>query len=360
MSQIQDTTTGSMRNFNSAVEGVMISLFKLKDSAIKGVIDRVTAWIRKNEQLIASKVGEWVEWIIENFDEIVSVLKKVALAAAGLFTLVTAVKAVNAAITAFEAIVALANPKVLLITAIIVALAAAAYLVIKHWEPIKQFFVELWDKVTHAFRVAVDWLMTSGPISWFLFAVALIKKVWRAIIPALAWVWDKIKSGMSSLVNFLMGIGPIGQFIRAAKIVWDSWSPLTGFFGDFWRGLIDLIGEAIEAVADFISPVTNLINKFLEFKKRVIREEIGDVRPQVTTKITRIDQFFPQAQTQTAAGEDPFFPRPRLVSPQEKFFREENMSVQRTEVTIRDETGRAEVTRGGQGGGFQLEPTGTF
>jgi TP901 family phage tail tape measure protein len=358
--QIQNTTTGSMRKVESAYESVKISLFKLKDDAIKGVIDRIADWIRVNEKLIVSKVGEWVEWIIENFDEMVSILKKVALAAAGLFTLVTAVKAVNAAITAFEAIVALANPKVLLIIGIVLALAAAAFLVIKHWEPIKQFFIELWDTVTHAFRTAVDWLITSGPISWFLFVVALIKKVWKTIIPAMVWVWDKIKTGFKKLVDFLMGIGPIGQFIRAAKIVWDSWSPLTGFFGDFWRGLIDLIGEAIEAVADFISPVTNLINKFLEFKKRVIREEIGDVRPQVTTKITRIDQFFPQAQTQTAAGDDPFFPRPRLVSPQEKFFREENMSVQRTEVTIKDETGRAEVTQGGQGGGFKLEPTGTF
>jgi TP901 family phage tail tape measure protein len=360
MSQIQDTTTGSMRNFNSAVEGVMISLFKLKDSAIKGVIDRVTAWIRKNEQLIASKVGEWVEWIIENFDEMVAILKKVALAAAGLFTLVTAVKAVNAAITAFEAIIALANPKVLLIIGIVLALAAAAYFVIKHWEPIKQFFIDLWDTITRTFRKAVDWLITSGPISWFLFAVALIKKVWKALIPATASIWGGIKDKIKGVVDWLMSIGPIAQIINAAKIIMESWKPLVGFFSKIWDGIVEGIKIAIEAVADFISPVTNLINKFLEFKKRVIREEIGDVRPQVTTKITRIDQFFPQAQTQTAAGEDPFFPRPRLVSPQEKFFREENMSVQRTEVTIRDETGRAEVTRGGQGGGFQLEPTGTF
>lgn len=361
--QIQDTTTGSMHEVESAYESVKISLFKLKDNAIKGVIDRVAEWIRTNEKLIVSKVGEWIEWIIENFDEMVSVLKKVGMAAAALFTLVTAVKAVNAAITAFEAIVAMANPKVLLITAIIVALAAAAYLVVKHWEPIKQFFVELWDKVTHAFRVAVDWLMTSGPISWFLFAVSLIKKIWKGLTPAIAWVWDKIKSGIGAVVDFLMGIGPIGQFIRAAKIVWDSWSPLTGFFGDFWRGLIDLIGEAIEAVADFISPVTNLINKFLEFKKRVIREEIGDVRPgEQTLKVVRINQLMGPQFTPAGAGggEDPFFPRPRLVSPQEKFFREENMSVQRTEVTIKDETGRAEVTRGAPGGGFVLERTGTF
>jgi TP901 family phage tail tape measure protein len=156
--QIQNTTTGSMRKVESAYESVKISLFKLKDDAIKGVIDRIADWIRVNEKLIVSKVGEWVEWIIENFDEMVSILKKVALAAAGLFTLVTAVKAVNAAITAFEAIVALANPKVLLIIGIVLALAAAAFLVIKHWEPIKQFFIELWDTVTHAFRTAVDWL----------------------------------------------------------------------------------------------------------------------------------------------------------------------------------------------------------
>jgi TP901 family phage tail tape measure protein len=102
--RIQDTTTGSMLQFKSAVEGVQISLFKLKDSAIKGVIDRVTEWIRTNEKLIVSKVGEWLDKIINNFDKIIDTLKKIGAIVGSLFLLVGAIKAVNAAVAAFDVI----------------------------------------------------------------------------------------------------------------------------------------------------------------------------------------------------------------------------------------------------------------
>ena len=44
-----------------------------------------------------------------------------------------------------------------------------------------------------------------------------------------------------------------------------------------------------------------------------------------------------------------------------RFFSEQNRtSVSRSEVTIRDESGRAEVTSGGLGSGLKLERTGSF
>lgn len=42
------------------------------------------------------------------------------------------------------------------ILAAMVAIAAAIYLVIKHWEPIKAFFKSLWDTVTGTFLIAIE------------------------------------------------------------------------------------------------------------------------------------------------------------------------------------------------------------
>jgi hypothetical protein len=110
-------------------------------------------------------------------------------------------------------------------------------------------------------------------------------------------------------------------------------------------------------VKDLISPITSAIGGFLDFKTGLIRKNILGVE---TESVINIRKDISGAGLEGSASNGPAIRGPRLVTPQEKFFREENMSVQRTEVTIKDETGRAEITRGGQGGGFQLEPTGTF
>ncbi len=53
---------------------------------------------------------------------------------------------------------------------------------------------------------------------------------------------------------------------------------------------------------------------------------------------------------------------PQVISPQERTARtiEEQRTTSTAEVTIRDETGRAEVTGGKLGAGLQLQPTGSF
>jgi hypothetical protein len=131
--------------------------------------------------------------------------------------------------------------------------------------------------------------------------------------------------------------------LRAVDTVKEKWDGLASFFSGLWDKIEGVFKSGVSKIADFISPVTSLLGGFFDFKTGLIRKNILGIEPE------RRD-----------VEEETTVIRPKLVSPQEKFFREESMSVQRTEVTIKDETGRAEVTRGGQGGGFQLEPTGTF
>jgi hypothetical protein len=66
--------------------------------------------------------------------------------------LVPSLAAGTASVWAFT-IALLANP-VTWVIAGIVALAGAAYLIYKNWEPIKVFFVDLWAKITNAFMSA--------------------------------------------------------------------------------------------------------------------------------------------------------------------------------------------------------------
>jgi len=52
----------------------------------------------------------------------------------------------------------MANPISLAIMAIVVGLALAAKLIYENWEPIKAFFIDLWEGVKNAFSSAIDWI----------------------------------------------------------------------------------------------------------------------------------------------------------------------------------------------------------
>jgi len=96
---MRDTTMGSMKALQSAVESVVISLFKLKDGALKGTIDGMVKWVRENEKLIASGVGDFIKNITENFDKIITAIKTVGTVVAVIWGLSKAIMAVNAVLT---------------------------------------------------------------------------------------------------------------------------------------------------------------------------------------------------------------------------------------------------------------------
>jgi TP901 family phage tail tape measure protein len=59
----------------------------------------------------------------------------------------------------------LLNPIGLAVTAI-AAIAASAFLIYKYWEPIKGFFVGVWDSVKSTFTSVYDWIV--GKIAWLI------------------------------------------------------------------------------------------------------------------------------------------------------------------------------------------------
>jgi len=177
---MRDTTAGSIFELKSAIESVKLSIALMEEGPMREAIDRTTAWIRKNEEFIASRIGQFMIDLINNFDQIVLTLKKVGIGLVAIFSLIAALKILIGVLTVLN-LVLTANPIVLVVLAILAMIAALAVviifwdkfavmirnapvwvkalvvafapfiaipaLILAHWEPIKEFFVELKDAI---------------------------------------------------------------------------------------------------------------------------------------------------------------------------------------------------------------------
>lgn len=153
---LRNTTRGSLNSLNSAIESVSIKLFSMTGGPIKEVIDRMTDWVRANGDVVASGIGEWVLKLADNIDAL-------AMAAKGVGILVGSVWALNAALTTANALAAV-NPFVLMAMAI----AAAAVAIYTYWDPISEYFSELWANTTAGFSNMWDGIKSLGAdaMSW--------------------------------------------------------------------------------------------------------------------------------------------------------------------------------------------------
>jgi len=110
-----------------------------------------------------------------------------------------------------------------------IAIGAAVYLIIKHWEGFKEFFVNLWNGIAGFF----------------------------------VGIWDWIKSTFSSAGNFLTA---------AAKIIGNVYIGIANGILNAWNLVITGIAWAINAVIKGVNVVIKLLNKIPKVNIPVIGE----------------------------------------------------------------------------------------
>jgi phage-related protein len=141
---------------------------------------------------------------------------------------------------------------ILAVIAAVAVLAGGVYLLIKHWDAVSAFFVNLWGKVTGAFSAAFDWIRNklAGVSDWVLAAAAgflpfigipalIIKHwdtiaaffvgLWTRITGWLVSVWGEIKTFFASLWNSI-----VSTFV-------DIWNAVPGFFASLWNGITGVV-----------------------------------------------------------------------------------------------------------------------
>jgi len=96
---------------------------------------------------------------------------------------------------------------------IVAAIAVSAFLIIKYWEPIKNFFSKLWVGIKAIFWKAIDFikewgLLFLGPIGWVIKAWQLVPNKFKNIgADIINGLWNGIKSKAMALFDFVKGIG---------------------------------------------------------------------------------------------------------------------------------------------------------
>ncbi|WP_336142809.1 phage tail tape measure protein [Acinetobacter sp. 102] len=122
----------------------------------------------------------------------------------------------------------LTNPILLAITAI----ATAAYLIYKNWEPIKGFFSEVWGKVKSSFE--------SG--------ISYIKGIVQSIDQTFA---------ENPILTFLL------PFIGIPRLIIANWSSISGFFSGIWQGIATTFSSYLVLVSNTVSSYFNSVKNFI-------------------------------------------------------------------------------------------------
>ena len=301
---MRSTTLGSFKTLQSAIESVKITLFDMEKGPLKNTIESMTEWVRANEKLIATKaaafineIGKAIAFVVEHRVAIMRTVKVIAALVIGLKILIGVLTVVN--------LVMAANPITWIVLGIVLLIAALSLAIMK----IVQFtkiVIDNWDIVK-----------------------AFYSDLWDSIVA-------KFWAGIEAVKSFFSGLWK--HVVNGASVI-----------KDVFLGIRDQIVGVFESVVGKVMKVVNKIINTIKTIKSVVGSVFGDDEIEFQDSGTS-----PDFHSSTNV--------PMMVPPQERIARsiEERRSIIRSEVTILDDTGRAEVTDGSLGPGLTMLPSGAF
>lgn len=128
----------------------------------------------------------------------------------------------------------------------IAAIAGIAFLVRKNWEPIKGFFIGLWNGIKSAFSSAVTWVREHFEAMKLIVATAFMA---------------------TPLGLFMTAIRGVA---RLARLVVDNWEPIKQFFVDLWDGAKTAFMSAFDWISERITTLKQTVTEFLSLPGRVV------------------------------------------------------------------------------------------
>ncbi|WP_262885391.1 phage tail tape measure protein [Foetidibacter luteolus] len=126
----------------------------------------------------------------------------------------------------------------------IMAIATAAFFIIKYWKNISAFFAGLWGRVKNVFSSTWTFLKRL-----FLNYTphGLVIKHWDKITAAFSNIWGKVKAVFSGWVSWVFGLGK--TFINAGANIVTS----------IWEGIKSMAHKPIEAVQNMVGKIRRLL-----------------------------------------------------------------------------------------------------
>jgi len=167
----------------------------------------------------------------------------------------------------------------------------------------------------------------------------------------------KTLSVVMAAIGLIAKANPIGILVTLlvglAALIIKNWIPIKTFFIDLWAGIVTIFDNSITAILDVVDQIIAGVSTVTGAVSAVAGlfgfgdDDKGDIN---FNKEKNNNQ-----QTQAENS-------PQIISPQARIAKSinETTTTNKSEVTIKDETGRAKVTSGKLGGGLSLQATGAF
>lgn len=237
---------------------------------------------------ISTKVGKFFEWLSQNEKAreileaigvaigVVAAAIGVAAAAIGIWNVVSAIAAVVTGI--FGGAMAILTSPITLVVLAIVALIAIIYLLIKHWDKVKEAAGKAWEWIKGIFKGAATWFKENviDPI------VDFFKGLWDGIVSIFSTVGNWFKEKFTEAWEGIKAVfSAVGEFFQG---VWDT---IVSIFTKIGTTIGDTIGNAfktvVNAILEFaenrINGFINAINKAIGIINKIPGVNISELKP---------------------------------------------------------------------------------
>lgn len=233
---------------------------------------------------IARKVSEWTKKFAELSPETQRVILIVAAIVAALGPMLMILGQVAMGIRAISMAFAFlaANPVVLIVIGIILLIAGLAFLIIKNWDTLKQWFSVFWTWLTGVATAVWDGIkagvmfLVNLVIAYFTLWFNFYKFIFTSIWNIAKAVWDGILAVVKFVVNAIIAyyrfwfdvitgiFRAVGNFIASIfRNAWNGiksiWEGVTGFFRNVINGISGAFGGVVNVITSPFKSAFNAI-----------------------------------------------------------------------------------------------------
>ena len=209
-------------------------------------------------KFVISSLGKVIRWCADNLGFLVPVLKAVAggfVAFNGISKLMPLIKGIvgglKSVIKVVRVIVAVLSANPILIA--IMAVVAGIYLLVTHWDEIKEVAIEVWTAVSEFISETWDGIVST--VTGFIDRVsALISDLYESIITTLSPILDDVTQIFNGITDFLTGVFTGNWDLAFSGLV----QIFTGYFDiirNVAEGVLNWVQDKLQWAADAIQSI---------------------------------------------------------------------------------------------------------
>ncbi|HHV75535.1 MAG TPA: phage tail tape measure protein [Thermoanaerobacterium sp.] len=144
-----------------------------------------------------------------------------------------------------------------LVVLAIVAIAVAAFLIIKYWQPISAFFKRLWSGIVQTLGLSSNTIKTFVAI--FKTVGSIVKMQISIVIAIIKFLYPVVATVFSLTIGIIwQGIKLI---VKLIGVFINAWASIAGFLSPIFKGIWNVIKWLVNGIIDFINVLIRALNK---------------------------------------------------------------------------------------------------